>query len=127
MSRPRLQCRVLVDVDGTIATVDSTDAQLDRFALPAWHAIESVWKFDEIGSRECLMRPIDLIRATPDAAPAFLRVFVGDGRLDFCVAEQADFVRAKKTLIDHARLQDLLSTAFTSFADAGRHARSALH
>jgi 2-hydroxy-3-keto-5-methylthiopentenyl-1-phosphate phosphatase len=203
-------CHVLVDFDGTIAKVDTTDALLAQFALPAWHGIEDEWKSGAIGSRECMVRQIDLVRATPDAmdrfiesieidpdVPAFiddcrkrgfevtvvsdgldrtvravlarhginvpiranalrflggdrwtltfphaqteckalsgnckcatpnqaksaLRVVVGDGRSDFCVAERADFVLAKSKLVEHVRAHKLPHAVFGSFAEAGR-------
>jgi 2-hydroxy-3-keto-5-methylthiopentenyl-1-phosphate phosphatase len=199
---------VLVDFDGTIATVDTTDALLERFALPEWHAIEDEWKAGAIGSRECMVRQVDLIRATPaemdafidnleidpgvpaffayarsrgleisvvsdgldrtvnavlsrfgitavtranhlehlgddrwrlsfpntradckafsgnckcatpDAVSAALRIVVGDGRSDFCVAEHADFVLAKSKLVAHAQSRDLPHAAFETFAQA---------
>jgi 2-hydroxy-3-keto-5-methylthiopentenyl-1-phosphate phosphatase len=208
---PRMPCHVLVDFDGTIATVDTTDALLERFALPEWHAIEDEWKAGKIGSRECMVRQIDLVRATPDELDAFietieidpgvpaffadarargleisvvsdgldrtvnavlarsgiiastranhleyagdsrwrltfpntradcralsgnckcatpnaaetvLRVVVGDGRSDFCVAEQADFVLAKSKLVDHARSRNLPHASFATFAEAKAH------
>ena len=210
MSRPRLHGHVLVDFDGTIATLDTTDALLERFALPEWQAIEDEWKAGKIGSRECMVRQIDLIRATPaemdafvdevaidpgvpaffafarsrgldisvvsdgldrtvsavlarygiaaatranhlehlgqdrwrlafpharsdcralsgnckcatpDTAPASLRIVVGDGRSDFCVAEQADFVLAKSKLVEHARAKGLTHAVFTTFTEATR-------
>ena len=57
---------VFVDFDGTIAPVDTTDLLLERFADPAWHRIEEEWKAGRIGSRECLVRQIDLVRASPE-------------------------------------------------------------
>ena len=65
VSTTRVKCRVLVDFDGTIAPIDTTDLLLERFAAPAWHDIEDDWKAGRIGSRECLVRQIDLVRATP--------------------------------------------------------------
>lgn len=65
-------CQVLIDFDGTIATVDTTDQLLMRFADPAWEIVERAWKSGEIGSRECMIRQIDLIRATPAQYAAFL-------------------------------------------------------
>jgi 2-hydroxy-3-keto-5-methylthiopentenyl-1-phosphate phosphatase len=38
---------------------------LERFAAPAWHDVEKEWQQGRIGSRECLARQVDLIRATP--------------------------------------------------------------
>jgi len=55
---------VLVDFDGTIVRQDATDLILERFALPEWRAVEQAWVTGRIGSRECLARQIDLIRAT---------------------------------------------------------------
>ena len=59
-----MKCRLLVDFDGTIASVDTTDLLLERFAAPAWRDIEEDWKAGRIGSRECMVRQIDLVRAS---------------------------------------------------------------
>ena len=72
MSRARLKCRVFVDFDGTIAPVDTTDLLLERFAAPAWREIEDDWKAGRIGSRECLVRQIDLVRASEAEMDAFV-------------------------------------------------------
>jgi 2,3-diketo-5-methylthio-1-phosphopentane phosphatase len=200
--------RVFVDFDGTIAAVDTTDAILERFADPAWLEIEADWKAGRIGSRECLIRQIDLVRATPAALDALLASFeidpgfpeflafcrarrlaiavvsdgldrsvatvlrragidlpcyanqlihaggdrwrlafpngrdgckslagnckcavvrspprgltimVGDGRSDFCVAEEADLVLAKSALIGHCVRRRLPYLAFQAFTEA---------
>lgn len=55
---------ILVDFDGTIVRQDATDLILERFALPEWRVIEDDWAAGRIGSRECLARQIDLVRAT---------------------------------------------------------------
>ena len=73
MSIARVKCRVFVDFDGTIAPVDTTDLLLERFAAPAWREIEEEWKAGRIGSRECMVRQIDLVRATPAAMDSFIR------------------------------------------------------
>jgi len=65
--------RVFVDFDGTISVGDTTDLILERFADPSWRTIEADWVAGRIGSRECLARQIDLIRATPEALDAFAR------------------------------------------------------
>lgn len=67
-----MKCRVFVDFDGTIAPVDTTDLLLERFAAPAWREIEDEWKAGRIGSRECMVRQIDLVRATPVEMDAFI-------------------------------------------------------
>ena len=72
MSRVRVKCRLLVDFDGTIASVDTTDLLLERFAAPAWRDIEEDWKAGRIGSRECMVRQIDLVRASPAEIDEFV-------------------------------------------------------
>ena len=72
MSTARANCHVFVDFDGTIAPVDTTDLLLERFADPHWHEIEEAWKAGQIGSRECLVRQIDLVRATPEEMDDFI-------------------------------------------------------
>lgn len=63
--RANVKCCVFVDFDGTIVPQDVTDMLLERFAAPAWHDVEQEWQQGRIGSRECLARQVDLIRATP--------------------------------------------------------------
>jgi 2-hydroxy-3-keto-5-methylthiopentenyl-1-phosphate phosphatase len=58
--------RVFVDFDGTISLEDTTDVILERFADPEWRKVEAEWLAGIIGSRECLARQIDLVRATPE-------------------------------------------------------------
>jgi 2-hydroxy-3-keto-5-methylthiopentenyl-1-phosphate phosphatase len=70
--------RVFVDFDGTISLEDTTDLILERFADPAWREVEAEWVAGRIGSRECLARQIDLIRASPAALDAL----VDDVKLD---------------------------------------------
>jgi 2,3-diketo-5-methylthio-1-phosphopentane phosphatase len=203
-----LKCQVLVDFDGTIATVDTTDLLLERFAGPAWQDVEEEWKAGRIGSRECMLRQIALVRATPReldefvddigidpafpsfvalcrsrglgvtvvsdgidrtvsatlkrngldlpfranhlewlgedrwrlafphakddcralagnckcqfaaARPGTVRVVVGDGRSDFCVAGEAELVLAKGALAQHATTNGLPHFPITSFAEA---------
>jgi 2-hydroxy-3-keto-5-methylthiopentenyl-1-phosphate phosphatase len=211
VSSSRVKCHVLIDFDGTISAADTTDVLFERFALPEWVTIEEQWKAGEIGSRECMLRQVDLLRTTPeimdafiadikidpdvpafvelcqmrgfevtvvsdgldrviegvlrrhsidlpyranamthlgadrwrlsfpnaktdcralsgnckcgtpDTQPAEFRIVVGDGRSDFCVAEQADFVLAKSALIHHAKAKQLPHATFKTFAEAGRH------
>jgi 2-hydroxy-3-keto-5-methylthiopentenyl-1-phosphate phosphatase len=72
VSIARVKCRVLLDFDGTISNVDTTDLLLERFAAPAWREIEEEWKAGRIGSRECMLRQIDLVRATPAEMDRFI-------------------------------------------------------
>jgi 2,3-diketo-5-methylthio-1-phosphopentane phosphatase len=199
---------VFVDFDGTIAPVDTTDLLLERFAAASWREIEDDWKAGRIGSRECLVRQIDLVRASEaemdafvagieidsgfpqfarlcrrlghsvmivsdgldrtieavlgryglelpfyanrlqwqggdrwrlsfpharsdcqalsgnckcnftDGEPRQLRIVVGDGRSDFCVAGRADLVLAKGALLDHCRASNIPHLAFADFDEA---------
>jgi 2,3-diketo-5-methylthio-1-phosphopentane phosphatase len=203
-----VKCCVLVDFDGTIAPIDTTDLLLETYALPEWRLIEEDWKAGRIGSRECLVRQIDLVRATPaqmdnfineleidagfsrfvnlverlghslavvsdgldrtinnvlerndidvphfanhlewrggdrwrlsfpharsdcaalsgnckcsfaDGRPRELKVLVGDGRSDFCLAGRADLVLAKSGLLKHCRTNDLPHIPFENFDQA---------
>lgn len=202
-----MKCLVLVDFDGTIAKEDTTDLLLERFADPSWMLVEEEWKTGAIGSRECMVRQIDLVRATPQAYDAFVagieidpefpdfvdlcrrkgldvmvvsdgldrtvgtvleraglnlpiranklqwtggdrwrltfpharsecralsgnckcqfaeqpgsvRIVVGDGRSDFCVAERADLALAKGALAELCARKELPHYAFTRFGEA---------
>lgn len=59
-----MKIAVFVDFDGTIAAEDTTDRLLERFADPAWREIESDWVAGRIGSRECMARQVDFVRAS---------------------------------------------------------------
>jgi len=79
-----MKFHVFVDFDGTIAPQDTTDLILERFADPAWRAIEEEWKAGRIGSRECMVRQIDLIRASEDELDAFIsEIEIDPGFPDF--------------------------------------------
>jgi 2-hydroxy-3-keto-5-methylthiopentenyl-1-phosphate phosphatase len=78
---------VLIDFDGTIALEDTTDLVLERFADPQWRQVEADWVAGRIGSRECLSRQIDLVRATPAELDALAdQVEVDPGFADFVAA-----------------------------------------
>jgi 2,3-diketo-5-methylthio-1-phosphopentane phosphatase len=47
-----------------------------------------------------------------------VRIMVGDGRSDFCIAEQAHFVLAKGRLAEHCRELDLPHAVFERFGQA---------
>lgn len=205
-----MNCHVFVDFDGTIVPDDATNQLLEMFASSAWLEIEEDWQTGKIGSRECMERQIDLVRARPEQLDAFLatvkidpdfpefvricrrngarvtvvsdgldrcvrtvlkaanldlpffanrlewlgedrwrlafphakddcsvlmgnckcavargpastvRIMIGDGRSDFCIAGSAHFVLAKSKLLDHCRENDLPHMAFTSFMEANR-------
>ena len=70
VSKRHMKCHVLVDFDGTITDGDATDMLFGKFALPEWLEIEKDWQTGRIGSRECMARQVDLLRATPEAYDA---------------------------------------------------------
>ena len=54
--------------------------------------------------------------------PGFgLNLLIGDGRSDQCLAEEADFVFAKDSLIGHCQDNGLPHLPFTNFAQARKH------
>ena len=53
-----------LDFDGTISTGDVVDLVLENFADQRWKDVEQEWVEGRIGSRECLLRQTDMIRAT---------------------------------------------------------------
>lgn len=55
---------VFLDFDGTITRRDATDAILEAYADPEWVQIEEEWKRGRMGSRECLIAQMALVRAT---------------------------------------------------------------
>ena len=55
-----------------------------------------------------------------DGEPRRLRIVVGDGRSDFCVAGRADLVLAKSALLDHCRATAMPHFAFADFHEASR-------
>ncbi len=54
-------------------------------------------------------------------------ILIGDGRSDFCIAETADYVFAKKSLIEHCRQKKVLHTPFKNFADIHQPLAKLLH
>jgi 2,3-diketo-5-methylthio-1-phosphopentane phosphatase len=67
-----MQWQAIVDFDGTISRQDTTDQILERFAEPAWRAIEQDWLDGAIGSRECMRRQVELLRVSPAELDAFI-------------------------------------------------------
>ncbi len=44
-------------------------------------------------------------------------ILIGDGRSDYCLAGNADYVFAKKSLIDHCRENHIFHTKFENFVE----------
>jgi 2-hydroxy-3-keto-5-methylthiopentenyl-1-phosphate phosphatase len=56
--------------------------------------------------------------AFAEGQPRQLKILVGDGRSDFCLAGRADLVLAKNSLLKHCRAADLPHIAFDDFDHA---------
>ena len=63
---------LFLDFDGTVSKRDVIDAILEEFADDRWLEVEQEWVDGKIGSRECLRRQFDLVRATPDELDEYL-------------------------------------------------------
>lgn len=74
------------DFDGTIATIDVTDAVLERFAASEWRDIEQAWEAGRIDARQCMSAQIALIQAAMNEIDDFLDTVEID-------PEFAEFVR----------------------------------
>jgi 2-hydroxy-3-keto-5-methylthiopentenyl-1-phosphate phosphatase len=83
---------LLVDFDGTIASIDTVDALLLLHAEPKWLDIEAAWVAGQIGSRDAMAAQVALLRAKP----ADLEAFVQSIEIDPGFAAFAQFCSAAK-------------------------------
>lgn len=81
---------LFLDFDGTISERDVIDGILAEFADERWLEIEAEWVTGKIGSRECLQKQFELVRATP----AEMDEFLAEQRLDEGLPELLKFVQA---------------------------------
>ena len=61
----------IIDFDGTLATSDTVDGLLEKFADPAWQVIEEQWLAGEITAVECMQRQIRMVKADAIAITNF--------------------------------------------------------
>ncbi len=54
-------------------------------------------------------------------------ILIGDGRSDFCLAENANYVFAKKSLIEHCRAHKILHAPFSTFSEIYKPLEKLLH
>ena len=54
-------------------------------------------------------------------------ILIGDGRSDFCLAETADYVFAKKSLIEHCRAKKILHAPFSTFSEIYKPLEKLVH
>lgn len=74
---PRIHC--FIDFDGTISVEDTTDLLLEQFAEPEWRSVEAAWERGEFGSRECMSKQVELLRAEPARLDLFADTMQLDG------------------------------------------------
>ncbi len=68
-------CHVWIDFDGTISSKDVLDEIIRRCAVDdSWKAAELSWQRGEIGSRECLSRQFEVVRASEETVDGVLRM-----------------------------------------------------
>jgi 2-hydroxy-3-keto-5-methylthiopentenyl-1-phosphate phosphatase len=63
---------VVVDFDGTVCEHDVSEELLEAFAAPGWWEIDLRFRRGEIGSRECLVRQVELLRHGKEDLLAFV-------------------------------------------------------
>jgi 2-hydroxy-3-keto-5-methylthiopentenyl-1-phosphate phosphatase len=79
-----LKVHLLIDFDGTIATIDTVDSLLSLHAEPKWLEIEAAWLAGKIGSREAMAAQVAVLRAWPDEFDAFVEsVAIDHGFMEF--------------------------------------------
>src|SRR5688572_19963377 len=79
---------VYVDFDGTIAPADPTVTVFDRFCGPSWREIEREWQQGLRTAQDCMVRQVELLRATPEAIDRLVSTLAIDphfpGFVDLC-------------------------------------------
>lgn len=63
----------VIDFDGTLSTCDTVDAMLERFADPAWEAIEQEWLDGEITAVQCMQKQLHMVKADRVSLEKFFR------------------------------------------------------
>jgi 2-hydroxy-3-keto-5-methylthiopentenyl-1-phosphate phosphatase len=63
---------LFLDFDGTVSSRDAVDLILENFADERWLAIEEEWRAGRIGSRDCLVAQMSLVRASSSQLNALL-------------------------------------------------------
>ena len=126
--------KIICDFDGTIVPVDTTDAILERFALPEWLEVEQEWVDGKISSAECMSRQVDMIRADLKELNDFIdsKFTIADGFAEFLdfareqgwdvviVSDGIDYV-AKRVMANHNFGDIPLMSNHLNFEENGRY------
>ncbi len=84
---------VSIDFDGTVTETDITDAVIRAFAAHGWEEAEQLWESGQIGSRECLIQQVDLLRAP---LPRILEYVRGGYAVDASFGSFVGFLREQR-------------------------------
>jgi 2-hydroxy-3-keto-5-methylthiopentenyl-1-phosphate phosphatase len=107
-------------LDRTIRTVlDRNDLDVPYFANHLQWRGDDRWRLTfPFAKTECASLAGNCKCSFAEGRPRELRILVGDGRSDFCLANRADLVLAKASLLKHCRQAGLPHIAFEDFAEA---------
>ena len=107
-------------LDRTIRTVlDRNDIDVPYFANHLQWRGDDRWRLTFPHARsDCAALSGNCKCSFSEGRPSELNILVGDGRSDFCLAERADLVLAKSSLLKHCRTTGLPHIAFEDFDEA---------
>ena len=107
-------------LDRTIRTVlDRNDIDVPYFANHLQWRGDDRWRLTFPHARsDCAALSGNCKCSFAEGRPRELNILVGDGRSDFCLAERADLVLAKASLLKHCRKTGLPHIAFENFDEA---------
>ncbi len=67
-----MKLAIFCDFDETITPTNVTDAILEKFADPLWHAVQADWVAGKMSAREVLQKQMPLITVQPRELDAFI-------------------------------------------------------
>lgn len=91
---PKLSSIVYSDFDGTVTKEDSVNKFLTLFADKEWLEVEDEWIRGEIGSRECLLRQVNLV---PELTSKQLAEYIDSIEIDEYFIDFYKFVQSQNS------------------------------
>lgn len=85
---------IYCDFDGTVSKEDTVKKFLNTFASEKWLDVEKLWEDGAIGSKECLLRQIELVR---EIAEDELEDFLLSLEIDETFCEFYDYIKSMNT------------------------------
>lgn len=92
LRKPKLSSIVYSDFDGTVTKEDSVNKFLSLFADKEWLDVEEEWVRGEIGSRDCLLRQVNLI---PELSMQDLADYIDSIEIDESFIDFYKYVQSK--------------------------------